>query len=108
MVTLRVWLRATTALLAFGAALAAPGLLTKRQTVSPVPQSQLNSYTPITHYASAGYCKPDATLAWNCGPNCQANPSFHPIASGGDGVVVQFCKFPGFREEWSTEGADVS
>ena len=92
MVTLRVWLRATTALLAFGAALAAPSLLMKRQAVSLVPQSQLSSYTSITHYASAGYCKPDATLAWNCGANCQANPSFHPIASGGDGVVVQFCE----------------
>ncbi|KAI1790283.1 lipase [Ganoderma leucocontextum] len=75
MAPLRFWLRAAATLLV---------------SVAQVSQSQIDSYTPISHYASAGYCKPDATLAWNCGANCQANPSFKPVASGGDGVVVQF------------------
>ncbi|PIL24780.1 hypothetical protein GSI_12666 [Ganoderma sinense ZZ0214-1] len=97
MALLRFGLHAITTLLAFGAALAAPGLLMKRQAVSSVSQSQIDSYTPITHYASAGYCQPSATLAWNCGANCQANPSFHPVASGGDGVVVQFWYDPNLK-----------
>ena len=86
------WFHAATALLTSSAALASPVLYAKRQSVTLISQAQMDSYDPITHYASAGYCSPGATLAWNCGTNCQANPSFQPVASGGDGVIVQFCK----------------
>ena len=69
-------------------------LSAKRQSISALSQSEIATFTPYTHYASAGYCKPATTLAWNCGANCQANPSFVPVASGGDSVVTQFCEFP--------------
>jgi len=29
-------------------------------------------------------------MNWSCGANCNANPRFLPIASGGDGAVIQF------------------
>lgn len=65
----------------------------RRQTnIAPIPLGEISSFKPYTWYASTAYCEPADTLAWDCGPNCQANPSFKPIASGGDGVVTQFCK----------------
>ncbi|KAM5530142.1 hypothetical protein V8D89_014106 [Ganoderma adspersum] len=63
----------------------------RRQTnIAPIPLGEISSFRPYTWYASTAYCEPADTLAWDCGPNCQANPSFKPIASGGDGVVTQF------------------
>ncbi|EJF64333.1 lipase [Dichomitus squalens] len=90
MASLRLWLSAVTALLVASASLAAPAVHTKRQSITSVSQSQIDSYTPSAWYAAAGYCEASATLAWNCGTNCQGNPSFKPIASGGDGSDVQF------------------
>ncbi|KAI0731001.1 lipase [Earliella scabrosa] len=69
---------------------AAPVQLSSRQSITALSSAQIASFTPYSHYASAGYCTPSATLAWNCGANCQANPTFIPLASGGDGAVVQF------------------
>ena len=65
----------------------------KRQTISVLSQSAIAAFKPYTHYASTGYCKPATTLAWNCGANCEANPTFEPVASGGDGDAVQFCEY---------------
>ncbi|KAL1949748.1 hypothetical protein VTO73DRAFT_8629 [Trametes versicolor] len=62
----------------------------KRQTLSVLTATQISSFKPYTHYASTAYCQPANTLAWNCGANCDANPSFVPVASGGDGVLTQF------------------
>ena len=67
--------------------------LEARQSITTMSTSQVTAFRPYTHYASAAYCQPASTLAWNCGSNCQANPSFKPIASGGDGSGVQFCQF---------------
>ena len=53
--------------------------------------AQVTAFRPYTHYASTGYCSPASTLAWDCGHNCMANPSFEPVASGGDGDLTQFC-----------------
>ncbi|PIL24821.1 hypothetical protein GSI_12707 [Ganoderma sinense ZZ0214-1] len=89
MASLRSWLRATTAVLTTSAALAAPASHLKRASITQVSQSQADTFTPTAHYASASYCTPDSTLAWNCA-NCGKNPSFQPIASGGDGVMVQY------------------
>ncbi|KAI0794401.1 lipase [Fomes fomentarius] len=58
--------------------------------ITTLTSSQIAAYTPYSHYASAGYCTASATLAWNCGANCKANPTFLPLASGGDGTDVQF------------------
>ncbi|KAJ7490876.1 Alpha/Beta hydrolase protein [Mycena latifolia] len=83
-----VWLSAV--VLAFASlADAAPGLLA-RQAITTLTAAQIGAFKPYTYYASAGYCAPAATLAWNCGANCDANPGFHPIASGGDGNAIQF------------------
>ncbi|KAI0741326.1 alpha/beta-hydrolase [Daedaleopsis nitida] len=58
--------------------------------ISPVPLAQIGSFKPYTHYASTAYCQPSSTLNWTCGPNCDANPSFKPVNSGGDGAITQF------------------
>ncbi|KAI0636124.1 lipase [Trametes polyzona] len=62
----------------------------RRQTISVLTQPQIAAFKPYTHYASTAYCKPNTTLHWDCGSNCQANPTFVPIASGGDGDLTQF------------------
>ncbi|KAH7881944.1 Alpha/Beta hydrolase protein [Phlebopus sp. FC_14] len=64
--------------------------LTARQSITSLTTPQIDSYNPYTYYASAGYCTPAQTLAWDCGANCQANAAFEPVASGGDGAVVQY------------------
>ncbi|KAI0833785.1 lipase [Trametes gibbosa] len=74
----------------FGSHAAAFPSTVKRQTFSVLSTTQVASYKPYTNYASTAYCKPATTLAWSCGANCNANPSFVPVASGGDGQVTQF------------------
>ncbi|RPD59102.1 lipase [Lentinus tigrinus ALCF2SS1-7] len=64
--------------------------LAERQAITALTTSQITAFRPYTHYASTAYCQPAATLAWNCGANCEANPQFVPIASGGDGDSTQF------------------
>ncbi|KIK79390.1 hypothetical protein PAXRUDRAFT_834128 [Paxillus rubicundulus Ve08.2h10] len=78
------------AILLGAAAVRDPSSLVTNQSITTLTLSQINSYSPYTHYASTGYCTPAQTLAWNCGTNCAANPTFHPVASGGNGGSVQF------------------
>lgn len=73
------------------AAFAAPALET-RASITALSTSQISTFKPFTHYASTAYCQPSTTLTWTCGANCQANPTFEPIASGGDGDGTQFCE----------------
>ncbi|KAH0836865.1 Alpha/Beta hydrolase protein [Lanmaoa asiatica] len=61
-----------------------------RQSITALTTTQIDTFTPYTYYASAGYCTPTQTLAWNCGTNCAANPNFKPVASGGNGDSVQY------------------
>ncbi|KAJ7089802.1 lipase [Mycena belliarum] len=68
---------------------AAPSLLA-RQAFTTLSTAEVAAYKPYSYYAAAGYCAPAATLAWTCGINCAANPTFHPVASGGDGNAVQY------------------
>ncbi|KAF5379409.1 hypothetical protein D9615_006490 [Tricholomella constricta] len=68
---------------------AAPSLV-GRQSISTLTAAQVAAFKPYTHYASTAACKPANTLAWNCGANCNANPTFRPVASGGDGAITQF------------------
>ncbi|EKM50556.1 uncharacterized protein PHACADRAFT_152637 [Phanerochaete carnosa HHB-10118-sp] len=70
-------------------ALAAPSL-EARQSITPLSTATIESFKPFTFYASTAYCQPSETLTWTCGANCEANPSFKPVASGGDGSDVQF------------------
>ncbi|TDL25796.1 lipase [Rickenella mellea] len=69
---------------------AAPTQLLERASVTPLSAAQISTFKPYTFFASAAYCQPSATLAWNCGANCQANAGFQPQASGGDGSTTQF------------------
>ncbi|KAF8166662.1 lipase [Mycena galopus ATCC 62051] len=79
------------AILALASFAAAAPSLTARQSITSLSTTQVDSYTPYSFYAAAGYCTPASTLAWNCGTNCNgANPDFKPVASGGDGDSVQF------------------
>jgi hypothetical protein len=61
-----------------------------RPTFNTLQPTQVLSFRPYAYYASAGYCKPNTILSWTCGLNCDSNPSFRPIASGGDGGFVQY------------------
>ncbi|GBE86690.1 Alpha/Beta hydrolase protein [Sparassis latifolia] len=70
-------------------AVPAPGLKA-RQSITALSTTQIDTYTPYTWYSSTGYCNAASTLAWNCGTNCDANPSFKPVASGGDGDSTQY------------------
>ena len=84
---------------------AAPTL--EGRSITTLSAAQVSAYKPYTFYASTAYCNPANTLAWNCGgnvtrktepfvdltqvsANCNANPTFHPVASGGDGAIVQY------------------
>ncbi|PBK94361.1 lipase [Armillaria gallica] len=51
-------------------------VLERRQSVTTLTSAQVSAFKPYTFYASAA--------------PCQANPGFKPVASGGDGGVVQF------------------
>ncbi|KAH9479278.1 Lipase [Psilocybe cubensis] len=57
---------------------------------STLSASQISSFKPFSFYAAMAYCQPSQILDLSCGQNCDANPTFQPIASGGDGVDVQF------------------
>ncbi|KAF7309487.1 Lipase [Mycena indigotica] len=70
-------------------ALAAPSLVA-RQAITSLTTAQVSAFKPFSFYASAAYCSPASTLAWNCGSNCAANAGFKPVASGGNGNSVQF------------------
>ncbi|KAJ7067106.1 alpha/beta-hydrolase [Mycena amicta] len=69
---------------------AAPSPPVSRQAITSLTATQIGAFKPYSFYAAAGYCAPANTLAWNCGANCAANPTFSPIASGGDGGATQF------------------
>lgn len=66
--------------------------IVRRQSITTVSATEIDSFTPYSFFASAGYCAASKTLTWTCGTNCLANPSFKPVAAGGDGDKVQFCK----------------
>ncbi|KAH9926973.1 Alpha/Beta hydrolase protein [Fomitopsis serialis] len=91
--------RAVMPAFAFGVALLAslsvvqaklvPGLRV-RQSITALTSAQIAAFTPYTWYASAGYCSASETLSWSCGSNCEANPNFEPVASGGNGDTTQY------------------
>ena len=74
-------------------AAASPTFVRREEEVrlTALSTAHITTFWPYTHYASTGYCSPASTLTWDCGRNCQANPGFKPVASGGDGDRTQFC-----------------
>lgn len=104
-----VFLRTSFALVLAGLAHAA---VIKRQDITPLSTSQISSFAPFTRFASTAYCKPSTTINWSCGANCQENPDFLPVASGGDGDATQFW-YVGFSPSQNTvivahQGTDTS
>ncbi|KAK7685750.1 hypothetical protein QCA50_011096 [Cerrena zonata] len=86
--------------------------LESRQAITTLSTAQIAAFKPFTLYASTGYCKPAQTANWTCGANCNANPTFQPVASGGDGDVTQFW-YVGFDPTLKTvivshQGTDTS
>ncbi|KAN0132757.1 alpha/beta-hydrolase [Lactarius tabidus] len=72
-------------------ALALAGLVCAQgQPITPLTDGEIAAFTPFTYFASAAYCDASTTLKWTCGSNCQANPDFVPVASGGDGRKIQY------------------
>lgn len=61
-----------------------PGLV-----ASKIPPAQTTVYQAYAAFASVAYCSPAATLKWTC-PGCRINSGFKTVASGGDGVGVQY------------------
>ncbi|EIN06274.1 lipase [Punctularia strigosozonata HHB-11173 SS5] len=47
------------------------------------------AFRPYINYANAAYCKASDTLSWTC-ENCPSQPTFQPVASGGEGAVTQY------------------
>jgi len=62
----------------------------RRQSITTLSAAQVAAFKPYTFFAASAYCNPSTTINWSCGANCNANPGFEPIASGGDGGSVQF------------------
>ncbi|VDC00935.1 unnamed protein product [Peniophora sp. CBMAI 1063] len=63
---------------------------TRRQSFPTLTESQIHAFKPYTLFASAAYCNPSVTRTWTCGLNCEANPDFQPLASGGNGGLIQY------------------
>ncbi|KAJ7227558.1 lipase [Mycena rebaudengoi] len=68
-------------------AIAAPPL-SLRQSITTLSAAQISAFKAYTFYASAGHYTSVSTLTWTCGVPCAANPTFEPVASGGDGTTV--------------------
>ncbi|SJL18767.1 uncharacterized protein ARMOST_22367 [Armillaria ostoyae] len=80
--------------------------------ISTMGTAEIEAFKPYTYYAGAAYCNPSTTLNWTCGTNCEANPNFHPVASGGDGATVQYW-YVGYDADLDTiivghQGTDVA
>ncbi|PCH44540.1 lipase [Wolfiporia cocos MD-104 SS10] len=69
---------------------ASPAARSISGAITVLSPEQIDAFEPYTWYASTGYCNNSATLAWDCGADCDANPSFKPVASGGDGDGTQY------------------
>ncbi|KAK0485466.1 alpha/beta-hydrolase [Armillaria luteobubalina] len=67
------------------ASLLEESVLHRRQSVTVLTPEQVAAYRPYTYFANAAGCQPSTTRNWTCGPPCEGNPDFKPIASGGNG-----------------------
>jgi len=88
-------------LLSTGALSAPAGFDQRALAVTAVSTATTASFKPFSFYAATGYCKPDETLTWSCGLNCDSNPNFQPTTSGGNGITSQFF-FVGYDPDLDT------
>ncbi|KAK0225286.1 alpha/beta-hydrolase [Armillaria fumosa] len=98
--------------LSYALVYASPSPLRRRDSITALSNSEVEAFKPYTYYASAGYCEPSTTLAWNCGSNCEANSAFEPVASGGNSDSVQYW-YVGYDPDLETvivahQGTDTS
>ncbi|KAK0213387.1 alpha/beta-hydrolase [Desarmillaria ectypa] len=98
--------------LSYSLVYASPSPLRRSDSITTLSDSAVKVFKPYTYYASAGYCEPSTTLAWNCGTNCEANAAFEPVASGGNGDSVQYW-YVGYDPDLETiivahQGTDTS
>ncbi|KAK0490187.1 alpha/beta-hydrolase [Armillaria luteobubalina] len=94
------------------ASLLEESVLHRRQSITVLAPEQVAAYRPYTYFANAAGCKPSTTGNWTCGPPCEGNPDFKPIASGGNGDSVQFW-YVGYAPDLNTvivghQGTDVT
>ena len=59
--------------------------------IVPLTSSQIAGFKPYTWYAATTDCNISSIMDWSCGENCNANPTFKPIATGGEGEETPFC-----------------
>lgn len=76
----------------FGLGAAVSSAAPDAQAITTLSNADIASFLPYTRFAAVAYCPPSVTLAWICGSTCETNPSFIPIAAGGDGNKIQFCE----------------
>jgi hypothetical protein len=72
---------------------ATPAVQRRQSGITTLSPAQVASFKPYTFFASTAYCDASTTKNWTCGANCDANPGFKPIASGGNGDSIQFCEW---------------
>ncbi|KAL4249966.1 AB hydrolase superfamily protein [Abortiporus biennis] len=60
-----------------------------RQSITSLSTAQVSAFKPYTFYAASAHCSASVTINWSCA-SCQHNPTFKPVASGGDGDLTQF------------------
>lgn len=65
-------------------------IVERQNNLVSLSAAEIAAFRPFTSYASAAYCQPAKLRTWTCGKNCNANPSFQPVAAGGDGNDIQF------------------
>ncbi|PVF97006.1 alpha/beta-hydrolase [Serendipita vermifera] len=90
---------------------ASPAPLQER-ALQTLTTAEINALTPYTLFSSAVWCSPTLTRTWTCGSKCAQLSGFKPVASGGDGTIVQYW-FVGYYPTLSTivvayQGTDPS
>ncbi|KAH8826112.1 lipase class 3 family protein [Flagelloscypha sp. PMI_526] len=65
------------------------------RSTTKLTQSEIDEFTPFTHWVGAASCSSSSTRTWTCGVHCDAHPGFNTTAAGGDGGSTPFW-FVGF------------
>ena len=69
-----------------------PHLHPRQATLTQIPQEEVDSFNPSTHFAAAAYCSLETTQSWTCGEHCDATPGFQTSLVGGNGGDIPHCE----------------